>query len=209
MIYKIEYILCPSEEQALLKENALIREFQPEYNRAKKLYKTYYYLVISDCQDNLTFHLDMSLPESSHSETKLYGAFKVHGVVRGGIGALLRQLYLLEHRVDSPFNFPHTLMNKFTPASYALPIGQGLISEDSFEQLLFAYLDGSSRDLLEMITEIVQKRTLLKEFIGKLILRDLKSLDVLFRHCLKRNRQIKEKLDLSETFIPQEKLDDY
>ncbi len=209
MVHRMNYIICESEEVALLREIRLIQQFKPSFNRAKKSPESYYYLSFNQFQNDFKVQLGMQLPEEPGNETKIYGAFKGHGVVRRGTGALLRQLYLLEHDTETPFMLPPILINKFTPLSYTVPVKNGIITEKSFLRLLHQYLNGSSLKFLSHLTERIEKRELLKRFIGKLILKDLRSIEIFFDYCLKRNQQLKQKLGLPGTFIPQEKLDEY
>src|SRR5699024_11337337 len=167
------------------------------------------YLCLDISDQKFDFNLDMNLPKNRNEDPLIYGAFKGHGVVRGGTGALLRQLYLIEHKIDTPFKYPSPLLNKFTPKGYSMTIKEGVICEDSFMQSFSDYLNGRSTQLITSITKIIEQRALLSEFIGKLILRDLKSMHVFFKYCLQRNRRLIDKLELDETYILQENLDDY
>lgn len=209
MVHKIDYDICRSDQEALLKENELIRRYKPSFNRAKKTPERYYYLSHNQLGETFKIQLGMHMPDNTDGEMSIYGAFKGHGVIRSGTGALLRQLYLLEYSIESPFNFPSILINKFTPLTYTIPVKRGIVLEESFLRLLHQYLSGGSLQFLSRLTEIINSRNLLDKFIGKLILRDLKSMKIFFRHNLKRNRKLIDKLELKEHLIPQEKLDDY
>jgi hypothetical protein len=209
MAADIELRLCETEEAALLKENELIRSLKPEFNRAKKSPETYYFLTLKPLGSRLLFRLGMQLPEEKHLRAHTYGAFKGHRIIRKGTGAMLRQLYLLEHEVETPFEFPTMLMNKLTPLAYELPINSGKALENDFKSALKKFLAGRSPDFISQLVACIKKRDLFEEYIGRLILKDCESLKQLYDGCLHRNYTLKQKLDLAEPLIPQDKLDDY
>ncbi len=51
LVYDIDYIICPSEVDALLRENRLIKDIQPRFNEALKDDKTFPYLQIFTSED--------------------------------------------------------------------------------------------------------------------------------------------------------------
>jgi len=208
MTTEIEVMLCETEEAALLKENALIRTHKPEFNHAKKSPETYYFLTLRPSEDHLHFRLAMQLPENEMLPYT-YGAFKGHRTIRKGTGALLRQLYLLEHDVSSAFDFPTVLTNKLTLLAYELPTNSGDTLEKDFQTALGEFLGGKSLDFLSQLISHVKRRELFGEYIGRLILKDCELLKRLHDHCLNRNYTLQQKLNLSEPLIPQQKLDDY
>lgn len=209
MTHKIELQLCESEEAALLKENSLIREHRPEFNRAKKSPETYYFLTLRPGKEACYFQLAMRRPEKEDDLPYTYGAFKGHRTVRKGTGALLRQLYLLEHEVATPFDFPSVLTNKLTPLQCNLPFSGNLLSSETVQASLCDLLSGRSLHFLELLIGTVTARKLMEAYIGRLILKDCESIRRLYDHCLQRNYKLKKELGLSECLIPQQKLDDY
>ncbi|GAA5522175.1 nucleotide excision repair endonuclease [Aliifodinibius salicampi] len=191
----------PSEEKALLRENELIRRHRPPFNRAKKTPETYYYVSAVPKNKVVTFQLRMHLPEE-HTEYT-YGAFKGHGRVRRAMGALLRQLYITTHGLNTPFDLPGQLSQKFTPMYFQLELNRD-------KQLLVRdYLQGLSDELLYVVIDDHIQNNRLEEFIGKLILKDMEALRWFYGGCTHRNFEIREKLNLDDELIPQEKLDDY
>jgi len=208
MTKEIEIMQTETEEAALLKENALIRNQKPEFNHAKKSPETYYFLTLKPSQKHSHFRLAMQLPENEMLDFT-YGAFKGHRTIRKGTGALLRQLYLLEHDVNSAFDFPTVLTNKLTPLAYDLPINSKYTLENQFQTALRKFLEGQSLDFIIQLISHVKRRELFGEYVGRLILKDCESLKQFYDHCLNRNYQLKQKLNLTKPLIPQKKLDDY
>ncbi|MCW9708074.1 nucleotide excision repair endonuclease [Fodinibius salsisoli] len=209
MIRHIELQHCESEEEALLTENRLIRNKKPEFNRAKKSPDTYYFLILRPEENQLTFRLSMQHPEDKSILSYTYGAFKGHRTIRKGTGALLRQLYLAEHDIQTPFQFPTVLTNNLTPLSYELPLGNELVITTAFQEEVENFLSGKSTVFIEKIVEVATNRNLLTEYIGRLILKDCESLKYFYKQCLHRNWQLQQTLELEERLIPQGKLDDY
>lgn len=206
MITDVEIRICETEEAALLKENELIREYRPEFNRAKKSPETYYFLSLKLTPSYYRFRLSMEMPaDNDELLDYTYGAFKGHRTIRKGTGALLRQLYLLEHEVNSAFDFPTVLTNKLTPLTYQMSAEKHLVSK----KILQEFLAGKSLKLISKLIEIVSRWGLLGEYIGRLILKDCEALKYLYERCLNRNQQIKDTLGLNQRLIPQQKLDDY
>ncbi len=205
MIHAIELEEYPSEEEALLRENELIRNQKPEFNHAKKQHEAYYYLVFNASETGITTDLRMHVRDEEKEFT--YGAFKGHVTVRRGLGALLRQLYILKHNIEQPFDLPSQLLRNLTPMHYELE-APGLLKEEWLQQTE-SFLSGKSIELLFAIMEHARKQTLLEAFIGKVILKDMEALKFFYERCCRRNFEITELLKLDTALIPQEKLDDY
>ncbi|MDX1619061.1 MAG: GIY-YIG nuclease family protein, partial [Balneolaceae bacterium] len=170
----IEYELCGDEREALLRENKLIREYRPEYNRAKKSPETYYFVHLStgDPEHELRFRLDMNR-RAEQSIWSTYGAFKGHRLVRGALGSLLRLLYISEHAPESVHKLPCVLLKNLTPLNYRLsPQGKTFMCDSNLLETLFR---GESDLLFDWLNRQFRDRDLLEQFIGKLILEDMEA----------------------------------
>lgn len=205
MIYAIELEELPTEEEALLRENELIREYKPEFNHAKKQHEAYYYLIYKAKQSGFVTDLRMHIRKEESRQT--YGAFKGHVTVRRGLGALLRQLYIIEHGTTKPFDLPSRLLRNLTPMHYEMPVTK--LADNILFDAVPTFLEGRSPGLLFDIMEQARERKLLEAFIGKVILKDMEALKFFYDRCCRRNFEIIEALDLTSPLIPQEKLDDY
>lgn len=209
MIHHIEIRLCESEEAALLEENALIREYKPEFNHAKKSPETYYFVTLRPGEKVYRFRLGMQEPDDKRVIDYTYGAFKGHRTIRKGTGALLRQLYLLEHDVQTPFDFPTVLTNKLTPLRYDLSFEGETLGSEKLQLRLNELLMGQSLRFLELLIQTVSEWELIDKYVGRLILKDFESIRRFYDHCLQRNFKLKEQLGLEASLIPQNKLNDY
>lgn len=201
MTHRITIEELPDEQQALLRENELIRTEKPPFNRAKKAPETYYYISAVPASRVLTFDIRMHLREENRERT--YGAFKGHRSVRRALGGLLRQLYIMEHTIDSPFHLPSLLLNRLTPMHYEVATAKKMAGH------VHRFFEGSSNELLKQIADHASRHRLLEQFIGKLVLSDLEALSFFYDRSARRNRKIVQKLELDSHLIPQEKLDDY
>lgn len=206
MTYQIEIQTCDTEKAALLLENKLIREHQPEFNYAKKQPETYYFVGLDKTKETLSFSLQMHQPESEF----VFGAFKGHRVIRKSLGGLIRILYLLEHQVESIFDLPSILTRKLTPMQYELPVAwdDGSLMQVVWKPTL-EYYRGQSTRLLDIIMDRCENRELLESLMGSMILDDLEAMKWFYERCSQRNYQIQQHLQLESPLIPQQKLDDY
>ncbi|MDR8392804.1 nucleotide excision repair endonuclease [Aliifodinibius sp. S!AR15-10] len=204
MVHDIQYELCKNEKQALLRENKLIRQKQPEFNHAKKSPETYYFIHVKQEENYWTFKLNMR--QYSEKEWHTYGAFKGHVVVRKALGALFRLLYIAEHKVDSAHHLPSILLKNLTPMNYSLNVSDEHIISTALLEKLFI---GSSDELFEIMLSHFREQELLDKYIGKLLLEDFEALKRFYENCSQRNHQIVQHLDLDTHIIPQQKLDDY
>lgn len=205
MVHAVELEEHPSEEEALLRENELIRNHKPEFNHAKKQHEAYYYLSLG-VEDN-TMITDLRMHVREEEKKLTFGAFKGHVTVRRGLGALLRQLYIVEHAISRPFDLPSQLLRKLTPMHYELAIDK--LAGSDWISHVGQFLEDSEPRLLFDIMEHAREQKLLESFIGKVILKDMESLKLFFDRCCRRNFEIIEALNLHTPLIPQEKLDDY
>jgi hypothetical protein len=71
------------------------------------------------------------------------------------------------------------------------------------------YFEGRNTNLIDLILQESEERGLLQSFAGSMILDDLESMKWFYERCSHRNYEIRQQLELEDTFIPQQKLDDY
>ena len=204
LTYRIEVEEHSSEEKALLRENKLIRDKKPEFNHAKKQPEAYYFLAMQRKEKELVADLRMHVREQEEDIT--YGAFKGHLTVRRGLGALLRQLYIVQNGITRPFDLPSQLLRKLTPMHFRLDAGRLL--EEGWWDDTQTFLEGSSDRLMYRIIDRCREEELLTEFLGKLILKDMEALSYFYDRCAKRNFEMKSVLDLENALVRQRELDD-
>ncbi|MDX1636526.1 MAG: GIY-YIG nuclease family protein [Balneolaceae bacterium] len=205
MVHDIELELCGSEKEALLRENALIRRHRPEFNHAKKSPETYYFIHFREDEANWRFTLNMR-EKAPGSGWHTFGAFKGHTLVRTALGGILRLLHVVEHRVTSTHRLPPVLFKNLTPMDYRLPTPASEVLKTGD---LRDFFTGISTTFLDTVMAYFREEGLLDQYIGKLLLEDLESVNRFYEKCCRRNNQIVEQLQLDSHIIPQHKLDDY
>ncbi|PWN05737.1 nucleotide excision repair endonuclease [Rhodohalobacter mucosus] len=114
------YVETPTEKDALLLENRMIRGERPPYNHANKETETYYFVYLRPDNEGLEFRLAMRI----HKETDpkyWHGCYKGHAPVRQALGCLLRLLWMAEYEITDPMHLPVKLNRNLTPMRFALP----------------------------------------------------------------------------------------
>jgi excinuclease ABC subunit C len=209
MIHRIRYEQTESEEEALLRENELLREHRPPFNHKNTQPETYYYIAVTREETHWQFQLRMHQLEEHQRHHRIYGAFKGHGHVRRSLGALLRQLWVMIKEIDSSFLFPSVLTRRLTPMNFTLPVDE--LSDDHRSILwrrVNQYLKGTTQTLLEQMIMRAEERDLLEKQISVLLLEDLDRLQKFYERCTSQNYTITKRFDLSSHLIPQDQLDD-
>lgn len=204
MMHDIDIEICETEKEALLLENKLIREHQPEFNYAKKQPQTYYFIALQRRDNKVEFNLQMHMPDKEF----VFGAFKGHRIVRKTMGGLIRILYIFEHQVDTIFQLPSVLTQKLTPMRYELSIAEGGKVSKTLWPAMIDYFEGRNKRIIDHILEVCRERRLLESFAGSMILDDLDAMKWFYDRCSHRNHQMYRQLELDSALIPQEKLDD-
>jgi len=205
-IRHIEYELCSGEKEALLRENELIRNRRPAFNRAKKSPEAYYFIHLRREDGEWIFRLDMRR-RADESEWTTYGAFKGHRTVRRALGSLLRLLYIRERSLDSVHRLPCVLLRNLTPMNFRLPLSEN--GSPLAPALLDTLFKGQSLCFFEWAADQFTNRKLLELYIGRLILADMEAVRWFYEKCCRRNFDIVNRLQLDTHIIPKEKLDDY
>lgn len=206
--HNIDFEVFDSELEALLRENQLLRELKPQYNVAKTHPESYYFIGFSAEGRTLEFGLSMSYQPDRFDW--IFGAFKGHRLVRSGLGGMLRQIWLMQHRVDSVFRLPPVLTKNLTADHFTLELKDDGTDEDVEAQIeeVRLFLKGEDKRIIERVNRIAREQGWLDEFIGKLILEDLQQMNTFFDRCLKRNYDMYREMKLESYCIPQNKLDD-
>ncbi len=86
-IADIDFLECPSEVDALLTENRLIKDIQPRHNKDLKDDKSFPYLMITTHEDFPRVEVTRQPRESG---AKLYGPFTSAGQLRGALQVMQR-----------------------------------------------------------------------------------------------------------------------
>lgn len=204
-VHRINYEVCDSEEAALLRENALIREERPPFNRAKKQPETYYFIHLRREPGALHFRLDMK--QAGGEGWRSYGAFKGHRFTRRAMGALLRQCYFRVRGIGKACELPPVLTRNLTPLNFRLTLPEE--GDDAgLYRLLENYLAGREDGFSEWPDGGRQTAGTGGNFTRSLLLADAEVLGGFFERRSRFNRDMAERLGLDSHLIPQSELDD-
>lgn len=194
----IEWEECETETAALLRENQLLREKAPPFNRMNTRPDTYYFVGVRFLSDEVRFRLTMT---EKRQGDLLYGAFKARGLVQDGYQALLRLLWASQSR-EERFEFPQRLVARRAAALYSVKVPQewhGWIKE---------FFAGQSSQLLRRLTEQILENPTLPPFYYRWVQEDLETALRFFYSCTLKNRQLKKSFSVRSRLIHQEQVDD-
>jgi excinuclease UvrABC nuclease subunit len=201
LVESIAWELCPCERTALHRENELIQELRPPFNRANAWPQGYWYVGL-ETDAKVT---GLILAHEPGSAGEWFGAFKG----RQGYDALARCLSLLSSedkfngrpagrwfRCDPPrrCSWPHS-----TPATSE--------TSASWTPLLRAYLKGESDGLVSELRGRRNARTDHSVFDRGWQDRDLETLQAFFERGTHRNAAMCRRHGLTGRLIPKEQLD--
>jgi excinuclease UvrABC nuclease subunit len=188
----------PSEVDALLRENKLLRELDPPFNVVNTRPDTYFFIGIRQVGGELRIRLTTS---PKRQGDLLFGAYKGRGVVRRGHQALLRLLWTAQATPER-FAFPSRLTQYRAPALYSVPCRPDLLP------WVKRFLNGTDDALLGLLTERCLENEAIPRFVYHVIQEDLETAREFFEICPKRNRALRRAAGQRGRLIAQERLDD-
>src|SRR4051812_8485852 len=100
---------CATEHLARVRENELLRLHRPKFNRVNVYPKAYCFIGVRLGCCNMNLFRTREPARGSH----LYGAFK--GAAIGAFGSLLRVVWSILHRPNSPWDLPGQLLGAKPP----------------------------------------------------------------------------------------------
>lgn len=167
-----EYILAPSESEALLLENNLIKLHRPKYNILLKDDKTYPYLVF----DTTAAYPRLSLARRRLADGRTYfGPFENGSTVRE-IKKQAEQLFLLPScRKAFPASFGKERPCLQYHLGHCCGVCRGNISEEEYQKkvaLALSFLKGDYKKVLRDMTAEMEDLAEKQEFEKAAVLRD-------------------------------------
>jgi hypothetical protein len=226
-ISRFEFDVHESEQDAILQENRWIREHRPEFNHANKYTETYYFITVQQSESAIVFGLAMNpsgqlFPEKQKPlyekldsvfytdfDSKTYGCYKGHRIVRASLGALLQLLWMAEFGSVSPHFLPIQLSRNLTPMRFQFPIQNRKSSNiEELKCMLDEWFLGNSPDLIHHLNENIDQ-TWNSTFATNFVEGNLEILESYFQRNLHRYRMMREiKQDQETHLIDQTELDD-
>jgi excinuclease UvrABC nuclease subunit len=206
LVREIRIELCATEKDALLRDNALIREKKPSFNVVNTSPESYYFIGLRELDvvpgEGALVHLRFRLTCSPKREgERLYGAFKGRRTLRQGYQALLRLLWVTQNEAER-FEYPTRLSRRQPPYLYSLRFRASLLAP------LKRFLNGTGDELLRLLMEELLGNERVPPFYYAVIQQDLEALTLVYRLCFERNRQLMRGQGLRRRIIGQTELDD-
>jgi len=189
-IANIRWMVCASEEAALLEENRLLRELRPRFNRANTWPKASRFVRL------VANSTSVQLSLAAEADSQCYGAFK--GASRETFGALLRLLWA----IDNPYAaLPRSLLLQRPPVAHEFSPTQAEVWLDA----LRSSLRGECDELLSRFaTAAASERC---QFHSAFRQADFLAVEHFFRIGPRRNHRLRLRFGAGQ-LIAQEDLDD-
>lgn len=195
----IEWNELENEKEALLRENALLREHRPPMNVANNSSHTYLFFHLRKEDEGVRVHIGMA-PNPAYPD--VYGSFKGLGLGLRAYKALLRLLWIRTHGIENLSRIPAPLVNRRQLPEFLVPMADRL-----GYRALKQYLNGTAKSVTGTITRLLARDDL-DAFAKKLLEQDLETLTQFHETHAKRNREMKIELEYPTELIPQDRLDD-
>jgi hypothetical protein len=187
----ISWELCASEPAACLRENELLRQHRPRFNRMNIYPQAYPFVEL--CPQETGFAVRITLDSTEHC----YGAFK--GNARAAVAALFRLLWARLHARDDYGPLPRALILERAPRAWSFAAAPVWFT--ALQQFLSGHSDVLLRDLQQTDSPG-------SEFHRQFRESDIELLSEFFARGPQRNRRALDCTDATVTRIAQEKLDD-
>lgn len=195
---------CACADSALLRENQLLRLHKPRFNVLNARPEHYQFVGVRHLQEWLELRLTREPAQRDH-ET-IHGAFKGLGCVRGGFAALLRLLWIAEHRPATIHALPTSLTRDRHPTQMTFDVEP--LGGASMVGMLRDFLDGESSELVGCFDWSANVHAQGELCLARLCELDLESLARFQRFGPARNRHLREHCAHPEPVIAQDELDD-
>lgn len=201
LIHYVAWELMENEEAALLRENHLIADRKPPFNRANKAPEHYHFLHLIREGSHIRLWLSKDIePLAMHS----FGAFKSKLRIQEIVRAWMNIVLFLDHRYQN---------KEYRVASdryrRCLQFNYSIVNESYFQNFV-DFFSGRDCDLLEEAFRAIEEKAMdcgLSEFRLR---QDIELCQQEFTKIFQRQRSLIEKFgNTSLDWIPKEKLNEY
>jgi hypothetical protein len=199
---KISWETCSCAQSARLRENELLRLHRPKFNWANTHPEAYGYIGLDVSAEGIALWLAATMD----SGDKLYGAFK--SVRWHAYAALVRLLHCVGSGALTPETFPLRLLGRNPPRRLHLHARPGVLEQGQLLHWLHLYFAGESGELILQIRQLLPPPDKLPVFWQKLQASDLETAETFYEAGPRRNRQLKQRLGITERLIRPADLDD-
>lgn len=193
-VENISWELCASEPAACLRENKLLRQHRPRFNRVNTYPQAYPYVELSGQSGG--FALRLTLVATEHS----FGAFKCN--VRAALAACFRLLWARFHAADDYAALPRAMLLARPPREW------NFAANGFWFTALQDFMGGNADSLLRELENNSSPDS--PEFYRQFRQSDIEMLTRFYARGPQRNRKILDSMNANAaaTCIAQEQLDD-
>ncbi len=167
-VSRIDFEILPSEKDALLRENALLRLIRPPFNRQKTNPESYFYLRIDS--QGMFLKVNIAREAGSGDSASIFGAFKGISSLSSVLMALYRVLSIhleVPHR-ERMQSFSSTLQRDRARFPLSLQFQNQNCAEQA-EEMISRYLRGISKDCVRVCENLLmsEERPLIHWFLKR------------------------------------------
>lgn len=208
-IREIAWEICESDEQARLRENALLREHKPRWNVMNT--RPEHYAFFGVASTNGAVKIRLTKEPNAMSCERLFGAFKGITRARSTFVALLRCLWFANRPGASFHQLPLELNRARPPESCEFAVDdvdELAVQMSAVNSRLIDYFEGRSQTLLDWLAERLIEAQEISPFQRALHEADLDALLAFYRFGPRRNRRFRSAFALGDVLIEKEQVDD-
>jgi len=203
MVGRISFEVLASEEEALIRENKLLREHRPPYNIVNTRPDTYYFIQLRERGMQLELRLGTKLEASDKKGDFLYGAFKGRQRVRESFAALHRVLWFIKYQ-DDALSWPSRLLREKLSYRFHIDFDE----REDWLRLFKQFMKGSSGKLLDYLEALAEAQGFGSCFSDHILRNDRELLQEFYELGPHRNRQLSRLFKGGQIHIPQDEIDD-
>jgi len=192
----ISWEVCGSEEEALLRENSLLRTFKPPFNRVNTWAENYVYLHVFKSGQDFLLTLDKELNPQA---MRTFGAFKSKKILLPKLKSLMRLVNYIAMEPDEMLNLEPEAGDS---EGYFFKVNNPFLEND-----LYSYLKGESEKLLMDAENRLKKLGHKDSFVEFTLQQDI-LIAREFYPTLTKNLNLIKMAGLRLPFIPKTSLDD-
>jgi len=207
-VVTIDIEQTPTETDALLLENQILRTEKPPYNRQNTRPESYLYLGLKTIHlpDHTEVRFRVTARPRREQGDELFGVFRNRGAIKNAVSAFLRLFWLIQNP-DERFSVPSRLLSQNCPRTYTIAVSP------DWPPLLTQYWEGENLEILgQMALHLLDRpdrHEPIPAFLYQSIQEDFEVLQDYFKKGPRRNLELKRKFEFKKRLIPQELIDDW
>lgn len=203
----IEWQETRSEKEALLLENKLLRELDPEFNVVNTHPESYYFVGIQILEskhpeEQLTVRFKLTRRPQEDASFVLFGCFRNGKRMKRGYSALLRLVWAAQNS-QKRFLMPARLARNSPPYDYRAEF------REEWLKPLASFLEGRSYRLLGLLLEALLDNPHVPAYMYRSLQNDIETARDFFRAGPRVNRRIRLTQGLLSSTISQHEIDDF